>query len=97
VPLLTSGSGILEVRREDLAGVDVAARRTVVEQRAAALRQQAQELERRVNAMRGHAPIPAIAETEALLVSRRAELAEHEQSLTTLHSLADRPPSSRNR
>ncbi|TSC72203.1 MAG: valyl-tRNA synthetase, partial [Parcubacteria group bacterium Gr01-1014_38] len=97
VHALASGSCTLEVLREDLAGVDVAARRSAVEQRAAALRQQVQELERRVNAMRGRAPIPAIAETEALLVSRRAELAEHEQSLTTLHSLAGRPPSSRNR
>ncbi|MDP3685454.1 MAG: valine--tRNA ligase [bacterium] len=88
VRLSTTDSRTLEVHQEDLSAVDFAARRGIVEQRAVALRQQVEVLERRLGAMRGGAPAAVIAEAERLLAARRAELAEQERSLTTLTSLS---------
>lgn len=85
--LVKSGTTRVDVLRDDLAGVDVNARRAATEQRIAALRQQIATLEGRLKMMKGRAPGAAVKETASSLAVRHEELAGHEQSLAILRDL----------
>lgn len=85
--LVKSGSTHVDVLRDDLAGIDVNARRTAAEQRHTALRQHVTMLEGRLQTMKDRAPEVAVKETASSLAARREELMASEEAVQALKAL----------